>query len=139
MLGRSAALAVALLFCPTPSYAQQELTGTYEGRWTITTRGSDFPNFGTLKITRAEEGKLIGTFTVHRYFCSGDYSIEGRYADNKLEMIPHPASTLPVRSTHSPAGGAGDFTESRKPGGPQGSPSRILGYRNWVCLVTDTE
>ena len=85
------ALGVLFLFFSTLSYAQQELIGTYEGRWMAGGSGDAgaatlFPNYGTLKIVSAENGKLSGTFTVGKYYCSGEYLIEGSYHDNKLEM-----------------------------------------------------
>jgi len=82
------ALGVLFLFYSTLSYTQQELIGTYEGNWTVAagSHSGGFPNWGTLKIVSAENGKLSGTFAVGNLSCRGEYLIEGSYHDNKLEM-----------------------------------------------------
>jgi len=85
---RTLGIGIALFSCSTLSYAQQELIGKYEGNWTVAagSHSGGFPNWGTLKIVSAENGKLSGTFTVGNLSCRGEYSIEGSYQDNKLEM-----------------------------------------------------
>src|SRR5258706_4398844 len=86
MRSRYGAIGAALLFCSTLAHAQQELTGTYEGRWIFASGTRDYYNYGTLRIASAENGKLTGKFTIAEQACRGEYSIEGTYRENKLEM-----------------------------------------------------
>ena len=87
MLGRIASTGVALVLCSSLTHAQQGLIGTYEGQYLSSFQGTvDFPTFVTLVIARAENGKLAGKFSILRAVCRGEYTFEGAYKDNMLEM-----------------------------------------------------
>jgi len=86
ILRRYVAIGVAVFLCSTLSNAQQGLVGTYEGRWIFASGSRDYYNYGTLKIASAENGKLVGTFTIAQQACKGEYLIGGTFHDNKLEM-----------------------------------------------------
>jgi hypothetical protein len=83
--------AIALFFCSMPLCAQQELTGIYKGRFGVVHRaGLDpWPLDATLEIVTAENGELAGKFRIWGswiYVCNGNYSIQGVYHANRLDM-----------------------------------------------------
>ena len=82
---------IALFSCSTLLCAQQGLTGIYKGRFGVVYRaGLDpWPLDATLDIATAENGELAGKFRIWGtwiYVCNGNYSVQGVYQGNRLEM-----------------------------------------------------
>jgi hypothetical protein len=88
---RPVCIAIALFSCSMPLCAQQGLTGIYKGRFAVVYRaGLDpWPLDATLEIATAENGELAGKFRIWGswiYVCNGNYSVQGAYQGNRLEM-----------------------------------------------------
>jgi len=86
MRSRCAVLGIAILLCPALSYSQQSLIGTYEGGWIYDAGYRQYRNSVIIKISSVDNGKVSGKLTLPAYSCNGEYSLEGTYQDNKLEL-----------------------------------------------------
>ena len=80
---------VVLLLLSPISYAQQQLTGAYNGAFTAQTPGSNRPfQIGvTFEVTSVDNGKVIGKWKQTAGACRGEYEVSGSYQDNQFDLL----------------------------------------------------
>ena len=79
-------LALALA-APVSLHAQESLVGTYSGSFLFPGERGDTPLGVTLVVASVEGTAVKGTVQLNsRGACAGDYSMQGRLADNKLVL-----------------------------------------------------
>ena len=82
-------IVVPLLLSPI-SYAQQQLTGVYNGRIMVPASGRNPRPImigATLEVTSVENGKVTGKWKNISGDCRGDYEVSGSYQDNQFDLL----------------------------------------------------
>jgi hypothetical protein len=89
------ALPSVLLAIATCAFAQQSLTGRYEGFVSSVNmnKGKVTPVPMSVEIKQAENGSLSGTITSGSRGCGGTFPVTGTYKDNAVTITQTEAST----------------------------------------------